>query len=226
MQLTVSMARNNFPLLDAESYLLLAGGIGITPLLPMVEELRRSRRPWQLMYGARSRTAMAYADRLTERNDQISLWPENELGRLPLDAVLAGASPGTAVYCCGPTGMIEAVQERCDRRSDLTLHVERFAAARREDDADRDESFTLVLARSGLRLEVPAGQSILQVVEDAGLIVACSCCEGTCGTCETKIIEGDADHRDSVLTPAEHAAGDRLMICVSRARTPELVLDL
>ncbi|MFC7655485.1 PDR/VanB family oxidoreductase [Pseudonocardia benzenivorans] len=218
--------RNHFPLEPAREYLFLAGGIGITPLLPMIEEVAAGERPWRLYYGGRTHSSMAFAQQLVaEHPEHVTLVPQDEQGPLDLDALLAALRPGTAVYCCGPEGLLAAVEERCGRESGTNLHLERFAP--KQDVLGGPEStFTVELAESGMTLEVPPGRSILEVAEEAGVFVMSSCQEGTCGTCETKVLAGTPEHRDSVLSDEEHESGRTMMVCVSRAKSDGLVLDL
>jgi len=218
-ELPVGGPRNHFPLVDAPAYLFVAGGIGITPIRPMLGELDRRGRPWRLVYGGRTRASMAYLDELSGR-EQVAVGPQDEVGLLDLDAVLDAAPADAAVYCCGPEGLLRAVEQRVPAGR---LHVERFAAKPVTGEA---APFEVTLASSGRTVPVPAGCSILAALEGAGVAVLSSCQEWTCGTCETGVLDGVADRRDSVLTPAEQAAGDVMMICVSRAASPRLVLDL
>lgn len=218
--------RNRFALVDAPRYLFLAGGIGITPLLPMLAEADRSGADWRLVYGGRSRASMAYAGRLAARwPDRVELCPQDETGLLDLAGLLGEPRSDTAVYCCGPEPLLAAVEERCAAWPPGALHTERFAPVAVSADAPSD-AFEVHLARSGRTLTVPAGQSILRTVEEAGVPVLSSCREGTCGTCETDVLEGEVDHRDSLLTREERAANDVMFICVSRCRSGRLVLDL
>jgi ferredoxin-NADP reductase len=217
--------RNNFPLVHSERYLFLAGGIGITPIRPMVAAVDAAGADWRLVFGGRTRAAMAFADELADRyGDRVSLRPQDEAGLLDLDALLGEPAAGTLVYCCGPESLIDAVERRCRAWPPGGLHVERFAAAAAE--RDGGGAFEVELTLSGLTVTVPAGTSVLQAVEEAGVRVLSSCREGTCGTCETPVLGGVPDHRDSLLTDAERAANDTILICVSRARTPRLVLEL
>ncbi len=217
--------RNNFALLPAARYLFVAGGIGITPILPMTAAAEAAGADWTLLYGGRTRGSMAFTRRLAAYGDKVTVAPADETGLLDLASYLADPAPGTLVYCCGPEPLLNAVEERCGSWPAGALHVERFAAKAADPEAASD-AFELELARSGLTLTVAAGRSILRTVEDAGVQVLYSCTEGTCGTCETDIVEGEADHRDSVLTAEEQAANETMMICVSRCRGPRLVLDL
>lgn len=217
--------RNHFPLVPATRYLFLAGGIGITPLLPMVAAAEASGTPWSLVYGGRRRASMAFLAELAAYGDRVSACPQDETGLLDLDGLLADPVPGAAVYCCGPEPLLAAVEQRCTSWSPGSLHVERFAPRPPAEDV-RSSSFEVELAQCGLTLTVPASRSILEVVEEAGVGVLSSCSEGTCGTCETAVLAGVPDHRDSVLDESERAANDCVMICVSRSRTDRLVLDL
>jgi ferredoxin-NADP reductase len=217
--------RNHFPLVQADRYLFIAGGIGITPILPMIAQVQASGADWQLVYGGRSRSSMAFQAELQDRYPgKVVIHPQDEAGLLDLPSLLA--DPGaTAVYCCGPEGLLAAVEQRCASRPDGTLHVERFAPKDGAADGPR-ESFEVELAQTGTILTIPADRSVLDVVEDSGVQVLSSCQEGTCGTCETTVLSGIPDHRDSVLTDDEQAANDTMMICVSRSCSARLVLDL
>ncbi|MGW4116003.1 PDR/VanB family oxidoreductase [Actinosynnema sp. NPDC004786] len=209
--------RNRFPLVAADRYLFVAGGIGITPLVPMIAAVAARGASWRLLYGGRTRSSMAFAGELRDRyGDRVLLRPQDETGPLDLDAFLPADAE---TYCCGPESLLAAVERRVPAR----LHVERFTSRA---DAGGGASFEVGLARSGRTLLVPEGASILDAVEAAGVAVLSSCREGTCGTCETVVLEGFPDHRDSVLNDDERAAGDVMMICVSRSRGPRLVLDL
>lgn len=217
--------RNHFPLVPAQSYAFVAGGIGITPLLPMIAEVDAAGAGWELYYGGRTLGSMAFTDELARYGDRVHLVPQDESGLLDLDRILGTPRPGTLVYACGPEPMLAAVEERCACWLPRSLHVERFAP--RAGSADlHDEEFEVELARSGMTLLVPAGRSIFEVVREAGVSVLGSCLEGTCGTCETEVVDGDVDHRDSVLDEAERQAGETMMICVSRCRSAKLTLDL
>jgi ferredoxin len=168
---------------------------------------------------------MAFLDVLEPLGTAVVVRPQDEFGLLELDELLGTPQRGTAVYCCGPEPLLRAVEQRCAAWPFDALHVERFTPLA-PDPGARDEAFDVELASSGRCVRVPAGVSILAALEAAGVTVLSSCQEGTCGTCETGVLSGVPDHRDSVLTTTEHQAGDVMMICVSRARTPRLVLDL
>ncbi len=164
---------------------------------------------------------MAFTEQLRRYGDRVTLAPQDETGLLEVPSVLDDLPDGTLVYCCGPGPLLDAVEDRCPSG---VLHVERFQP--KEQHTDQDTEFDVVLARSGRTLTVPPGVSVLDAVRAAGVEVLYSCAEGTCGTCETDVVEGTPDHRDSVLTEAERAAGETMLICVSRCRGKRLVLDL
>ena len=217
--------RNNFPLVASPRYLFIAGGIGITPILAMIRAAEAAGAGWELVYGGRSRASMAFLDELAQYGDRVSVRPQDETGLLDLDGLLGTPRADTVVYCCGPEPLLAAVEQRCAGWPRGALHVERFAPRPQAEPA-RAEAFEVELAQSELTLSVPPDRSILSVVEEAGVGVLSSCAEGTCGTCETAVLAGVPDHRDSVLSEEEREANDCMMICVSRARTDRLVLDL
>ncbi|GAA2767093.1 PDR/VanB family oxidoreductase [Streptomyces paradoxus] len=217
--------RNNFPLRPAARHLFIAGGVGITPILPMVEAAEAAGADWRLLYGGRTRTSMAFLDRLAPHGDRVLVRPQDEYGLLDLAAHLGVPEEGTLVHACGPEPLLQAVQEQCAGWPPGTLGVERFAPVRTAETGPV-EAFELELARSGLTLTVPPDRSVLETLEEAGVAVDFSCREGTCGTCETDVLDGRPDHRDSLLTEDERAAGDTMLICVSRSCGPRLVLDL
>jgi ferredoxin-NADP reductase len=218
--------RNNFALVAAPRYVFVAGGIGITPIMPMAAAAAATGADWQLHYGGRSLSSMAFRHELaTAHGDRVRFHPQDTEGLLDLGAILRAADAGTLVYCCGPEPLLRAVEERCADLHIGALHVERFSPK------DLDEpiltgSFEVELARSGITLQVPPESSILEVAAEAGVAVQSSCQEGTCGTCETPVLSGQVDHRDSLLTPDEQALNDTMFICVSRAACPRLLLDL
>jgi ferredoxin-NADP reductase len=217
--------RNNFPLVESPRYLFIAGGIGITPLLPMIAAAESAGADWRLVYGGRRRASMAFLDELARHGDRISVRPQDETGLLDLDSLLGTPQEDTRVYCCGPEPLLAAVEQRCARWPSGSLHVERFSP-KPLTEPTRSEAFELVLAQSEVTVAVPPDRSILDVVEEAGIGVLSSCAEGTCGTCETAVLSGVPDHRDSVLSDEERQANDCMMICVSRSCTERLVLDL
>lgn len=214
--------RNHFPLEPASRYRFVAGGIGITPILPMLAAAEEAGAEWTLLYGGRARDTMAFTRELGRYGDRVTIVPEDESGLLDLASVLDGVPEDTLVYCCGPAPLLDAVEARCPAG---ILRLERFRP-KEAGAGSPDTEFEAVLARSGRTVAVPPGVSVLDAVRAAGVEVLFSCTEGTCGTCETDVVEGEPDHRDSVLTDEERAAGETMLICVSRCRGRRLVLDL
>jgi ferredoxin len=191
----------------------------------MIAAAEEAGADWQLLYGGRQRASMAFLPELAGYGDRVTVAPQDETGLLDLGSLLGTPQPGTLVYCCGPEPLLAAVEERCRVWPARSLHVERFSA-RPLTAPVRSGVFEVELTRSELTLTVPPDRSILDVVEEAGVGVLSSCAEGTCGSCETAVLDGLPDHRDSVLTEAERQANDCMMICVSRSCTARLVLDL
>lgn len=214
--LMVGRPRNNFRLHPATRYRFVAGGIGITPLLPMVELPEAEGAEWSLLYGGRSRASMAFLDELARYGDRVTVRPEDEYGLLELEELLAEPEPDTLVYTCGPEPLLDAVEAAMAAWPVGSLHLERFAP-RTLTGTRPDEPFEVRFAESGVTDTVPAGASVLSVAEAHGIAAVSSCQEGTCGTCETRIVSGRAEHRDSILTPVEQQAQETMMICVSRA---------
>jgi ferredoxin-NADP reductase len=219
----VSWPRNHFRLAPRSSYVFIAGGIGITPLLPMIASLPDDA-DWTLHYTGRSRASMAFLDELSAYGDRVVVWPRDERGRLDLPGLLDEPRPDTAIYVCGPATLIDGVEQAARKWPSEALHVERFAP--KAVDTGPNTSFEVHFAASDLTVQVAPEQSILDAADAAGISVLSSCREGTCGTCETPVLSGSVDHRDSVLTPAEQATDSSMMICVSRAAgdCPRLVL--
>jgi len=169
---------------------------------------------------------MAFLESLEEAAGQrVTRHPQDEVGLIDLELLLGSPQPDTLVYCCGPEPLLVAVEQRCGGWPEGSSHLERFAPKDVGEPVLAD-AFEVELSLSGLSLTVPPEKSVLQVVEEAGIAVLSSCTEGTCGTCETTVLAGKVDHRDSLLTPAEQAANDTMFICVSRAACPRLVLEL
>jgi ferredoxin-NADP reductase len=221
--------RNHFPLVDAPTYRFIAGGIGITPIAAMIAAVQSSGSEWTLLYGGRTKASMAFADELAERYpERVTVWPQDERGLLDLASLLKGPEDNTLVYSCGPEPLLAAVEEQCARWPAGTLHIERFAAKApsAEQAAEALDQFEVVCQRSGITLEITANKSILETLEEADVPIMASCYEGVCGTCEARVLEGIPDHRDSMLTEPEKAAGEVMLVCVSRSRTERLVLDL
>jgi ferredoxin-NADP reductase len=221
--------RNHFPLVGSPRYLFIAGGIGVTPMMPMIAAAEAAGAAWRLLYGGRTRSSMAFADELERHGDRVAVCAGDVQAnfRANLASALSDPAENTLVYCCGPEGLLTAVEEACKTWPDGSLHIERFSAkALEEPSPDALATFEIECQRSGVTLTVPQEKTIYEVCEDAGVDVLGSCMEGVCGTCECDIIEGEGDHRDSVLNDAEKAANQTIMICVSRSRSERLVLDL
>jgi ferredoxin-NADP reductase len=221
----VSAPRNNFPLVPSQRYLFIAGGIGITPILPMVHQADLLGADWQLLYGGRKRASMAFLDDLTAYGDRVRIHPQDESGHLPLAAYVGEPRHGVRIYCCGPGPLLAAVEAVCAQWPRHSLRTERFVAEE-HGPAVLDGPFEVELARSGTTVTVTPDVSVLDAVHAAGVEVLSSCRQGTCGTCETTVLSGYPDHRDALLDDDERAAGDCMFICVSRSCTDRLVLDL
>lgn len=204
---------------QAASHVFIAGGIGITPILSMIHACERRGEPWRLLYCVRDRDAAAYLAELAVHGERVDLHVDSERhgARCDLDAYLAARqAPGLHVYCCGPAPLMDAVAAACERRGIAAprVHFERFAAAPAE--AEPGAAFRIKLARSGGCHDVPANQSVLDVLEAAGVAWPYSCREGLCRSCEAGVLSGEVDHRDYVLSDEERAANRSMMVCVSR----------
>jgi ferredoxin-NADP reductase len=228
VSLRIRGPRNHFPLEASAKYVFIAGGIGITPILPMITAAEDAGADWTLLYGGRSEASMAFTDELGAFSDRVSLLPGTDIAPMAqaLDALLGTPRADTLVYACGPEGLLTAIEQRCSAWPPGTLHVERFAPKTSEE--TQNVAFEVELARSGLTITVPADRSIFDAVQDNGISVLGSCHEGVCGTCETVIIDfdGEVDHRDSVLNDAEKASNETMMVCVSRCASGRITLDL
>ena len=241
-RLTVSL-HNNFELdLGKRAYVFIAGGIGITPIMAMVRWCVAHERPWRLVYTTRNRARTAFYEPLRQFDNGRITWhfdEENNGQYLDMGAVLDAVTDGEEVYCCGPRPLMNGVRAAASERLGRVVKFESFVApnselAGGEDDVaasvtaedSADTVFQVILKHSGMTLDVPAGKSVLEVLEDAGFSVPFSCREGQCGTCMQRVLDGIPDHRDYVLSDAERAANDCMQICVSRALTPTLTLDL
>lgn len=224
----VSAPRNNFALReDAEYSLLIAGGIGITPLMSMIRRLEALARPWKLSYAARTRPAAAFLGELgaIRQNAELNLHFDDEHAGRPLDlaSIVASAPAHAHLYCCGPVPMLDAFERATAGRPPGHVHVEYFQARQAP---SVEGGFEIRLARSNRTITVEPGKTILDAVLDAGVMANYSCSEGVCGTCETRLIEGIPDHRDLFLSAEEKAANKTIMICCSGSKSGTLVLDL
>jgi vanillate O-demethylase ferredoxin subunit len=230
--LTISLPRNLFPLApEARKSLLLAGGIGVTPMLCMAEQLAASGADFTLHYAARSRDHMAFIQRIGAGpvTDRVQLHFDDGAApqRLDLQAVLAAPEPGKHLYVCGPKGFIDAVltTARAKGWDGAALHWEFFGGAGTQPGAG-DCAFEVQIASSGQLIVVSPRQTVTQALAAAGVNVPVSCEQGICGTCVTRVLEGEPDHRDNYLMPDEQAANDVFTPCCSRAKTARLVIDL
>ena len=227
-EIQVSLPRNDFTLVSPSvSYLFIAGGIGITPILSMIRYLKTAGgKPYKLFYLTREPALTAFRDELSgpeyrgkvvihhdhgDPDRSYDLWP------------LLEQPKGAHLYCCGPRGLMEAVRDMTGHWSASAVHFEDFGSGKAASGAN-DNPFTVRLARAGATLEVPVGKSLLEVLRASGHEVSYSCESGTCGTCRVHYLEGEVDHRDLVLTDQERVR--TMMVCVSRSFSPELVLDL
>ncbi|MFT4136842.1 PDR/VanB family oxidoreductase [Microbacterium sp.] len=225
--ITAAGPRSHFPF-DPSSprpAVLVAGGIGITPILAMASAAQQAGRDYELHYAGH-RGRMGFLDELRDRHgDRLVAHVTEEGTRLDLTALADGAATaGAELVCCGPTRLIDALTAEAERTG-IPLTVEHFEPAELTVPVWH-ETFEVELALSGLTIEVGPDQSVLSAIEDAGVLVLSSCTEGTCGTCETPVLSGEVDHRDSILSPAQRARNDLMFVCVSRAACPRLVLDL
>lgn len=228
--LRISEPKNHFPLVEAARTLLLAGGIGVTPILAMAESLAAKGAPFELHYSARAPEKAAFKDRLGQSHlrERVHFHYDSAgaAQRLDLATLLATPDPATHLYVCGPQGFIEYVlgAARSLGWQAPQLHVEYFGAA--AVDPAGDTPFDVRLASSGKVMTIPVGKTVIKVLAEHGIEIAYSCEEGVCGTCLTRVLEGVPEHRDVYLTDEEQAANDQFTPCCSRARTPLLVLDL
>jgi ferredoxin-NADP reductase len=222
--LKVSQPVNRFRLdEEAKHSILIAGGIGITPIWAMAQELRAGDRSWELHYVCRSRSDMAFLDPL-QQLENTRLYFRDEAGAaLDLNSIVTGAPSAAHLYCCGPTRMLNAFEDVTKGRSPDQVHLEHFVA---KEEANLEGGYVVELARSCKTFTIPPNKSILAVLRDAGIDIPYSCEDGVCGTCETKVLSGRPDHRDSVLTNKEREANKTMMICCSGCRGSRLVLDL
>ena len=224
--LTLSTPRNHFEYssLGARRKVFIAGGIGITPMLPMIERAEADGLDWELHYVGRGLEHMAFTDELARHGSQVTFYPRDTSPRPDIASIVLRETP-VDVYCCGPEVLMEAVEDLGRLHDGVEAHVERFVP--RPIGADHGfDDFDVVFDYSGIEAHVGPGQSILQVAEESGIEVPTSCREGTCGTCETPLMSGDVIHLDSVLSDAERAASATMMICISRATCSRIVLDL
>jgi len=227
-EIRISAPRNNFPLVeDAEHVTLFAGGIGITPIWCMVQELAALKRSWKLYYACRSRDDMAFLEALKNlEQNAVHLHFDDEAGGQVLDvaSAIAAAPPYAHLYCCGPNPMLKAFEAAAASRPRPQVHVEYFTP--KSEAAAATGGFWVELSRSGEEYFIPEGKKILEVLFEAGVDVDYSCELGICGACETKVISGIPEHHDSVLSEEEQASNTKVMICCAGCKTERLVLDM
>jgi ferredoxin-NADP reductase len=223
--LKISWPRNNFPLVESAPHsILIAGGIGITPIWCMWSRLQSKARSATLYYSSRSRCDVVFPDQLVGKADAVlHLDDENNGSVLDLQRILSTVPKDTHVYCCGPTPMLKAFEAATASWPADRVHVEYFTASA---PAAAEGGFTVELKRSGREIKIEPGQTILAALTAAGVDAPYSCEEGVCGACMTKVISGEPDHRDTVLTPSERASNKKIMICCSGSKSNRLVLDL
>jgi vanillate O-demethylase ferredoxin subunit len=228
--INISHPKNNFVLQeDAAHSVLIAGGIGITPLLSMIRRLETLGRSWELFYAARTRVATAFLDELNSlrpcihSNLHVNFDQEPPGRMLDLPSIVKDAPSNAHLYCCGPVPMLEAFEAATANRPGNHVHVEYFKA---KEEPAAEGGFEVKLARSNRTIVVPAGKTILNALLDAGIAASYACTEGVCGTCETRVVEGIPDHRDAFLSKEEQAANKTMMICCSGSKSPTLALDL
>ena len=222
--LDIEPPRNNFPLHEtAAESIFLAGGIGITPIRAMIKRLENLGRNWKLFYACRSRTEAAFFDEL-QTFRQVKFHFDDEVGGFfDCREILAQVAPDTHFYCCGPATMLESFEKITNDFPPEQVHVEYFTP---KYEAATDGGFTVELARAKRQLNIPAGKTILRVLLEAGIDVPFSCEEGVCGSCETRVVSGVPDHRDTILSDMEKAENKTMMICCSGSQSIKLILDI
>lgn len=228
--LRVRGPRNHFHMReDSERLILIAGGIGITPIMTMAQRAHHLNQRYELHYSCSSRTNAAFLQQIEElHGDRLHLYISDEGSRNDFDRLLSAPDEATDIHACGPVRMLDALQVAVDKAGwrPYALHVEHFVTDMPKLDPSKEQSFEVELRNAGLTLQVPTDKTVLEVLNASNIDVQCDCQEGLCGTCEVGVLEGEIDHRDVVLDPAEREANDRMMSCCSRAKSKRLVLDL
>ncbi|MDO1481856.1 PDR/VanB family oxidoreductase [Rhodococcus ruber] len=222
-EIRVRGPRNHFELEEAPRLLFIAGGVGITPILPMLAQATAWGADWRLVYVGRRHSDMPFIAKLWPYGDRVMCHGTEHDGPINLEDLINGVDLSTMVYCCGPERMLDAI-ESIGAASGHRIRTERFQPCSQPTDGSKT-AFEIELAQSNKILSVSETETILDVLEGAGVQVLSSCRTGTCGTCEVPVLAGVPDHRDNVLTVDEHAANDAILVCVSRSCTPRLVLD-
>lgn len=228
MPVQCSFPRNNFPLNEnAKSTLFIAGGIGITPIWSMIQQLEALNRGWELHYRVRSRDRAPLIAELSSKDRtgavNVSFGDEVHRDDFSLESIVGAAPSDAEFYCCGPTDMLKAFEKATEQIESSRIHLERFSA---DTEGAVNQGFVVRAVKSGVELEVAEGQTILEVLRDAGVDAPYSCEAGLCGECQTRVISGAPEHRDMFLTEDEKKSGDCIMICCSGSRSPILELDL
>ncbi len=229
MRLDISSPRNNFALHEEAAHsVLVAGGIGITPILCMAKRLQTLGKSFEVLYFARSRMHAAFVEDVEALGANVHFHFDDVQGGPPdLKALLAARhASGTHYYACGPAVMLDAFEASCQSLGYVNAHIERFAAVEVAASSDAQQRYTVELKRSGKVIEITPALSLLAALQEAKADFMTSCEEGICGSCETRVLEGIPDHRDSVLSPAEQAENRVMMVCVSGCKSERLVLDL
>lgn len=227
--IAAGVPRNNFPFEEkADQSVFIAGGIGVTPYLSMIRRAVQLQRPWELHYCARSKSSAAFLDELasltTKHGRLITRFDDELRGEyIDLGRLIAGGAPNAHFYCCGPEPMLAAFRSAAAVLPSTQVHFEYFTQA---EEAERTGGFTVRLARQNRSIYVSPGQTILEALHAAGIDAPSACREGVCGTCEVRVLEGTPIHRDSVLSPEEHAGNQTMMICCSGSQTPFLTIDM
>jgi vanillate O-demethylase ferredoxin subunit len=225
----ISAPRNNFPFIGARRYLFIAGGIGITPIIGMAFAAHRAGAEMRLFYMTRDEDKTAFRDTLAAcafAGHVTTVHDGGDASRsLDLKAAIGAFVEGTHLYCCGPSGLMRAIEDtaRALGWPQATLHFESFAPAT---PVEGDTAFTVRIGSTGQTLSVGSGETLLGVLRDAGFVIDSSCEQGICGTCRVGVLAGEPDHRDQTLSDVERASNTVLCACVSRARSAELTLDL
>lgn len=222
--LKISNPRNNFPLNEnADETVLIAGGIGITPIMAMIRRLEALGKSWKLYYANRTKSEAAFYDELSEFSQVKFHFDDESNGVLNIASIISSESDKASFYCCGPLPMLENFEENTKHLSPEQVNVEYFTA---KEEVATEGEYTVELSQSGQIFSIEKGKTILQTLLDNGIEVDYGCEAGVCGTCETRLISGIPDHRDEVLTDAQKESNSLIMICCSGAKSEKLVLDI
>lgn len=227
MHLSIKGPKNNFRLNPtAKKHVLVAGGIGITPILAMADSLKAQALPYELHYAGFSTSSMALLERVqAEHGHRLHLWIKEQGQRLNLAQLVEACDDESSIYVCGPERMIAELELLCEHRPE-SLHFEHFSANSQSFDSSQDEAFAMRLENSGITVHVPAGKTALTALLEAGVEVDYDCEEGLCGNCEVVVVEGEIEHRDNVLSRSERAEGKKMLACCSRAKGKQITVAL